>query len=428
MSFYVEKKPRRDRSGTEYFGVTYMDADGKRKRVAQATCVRHCRTYGEAVEWANSQAAVRSSQAEQHKRRLAWRSQYHDFEALVDLYQTWQQRQAPNSWEGNLHYLKQWVLPYFLTEHHAGNANDWHLLFQEYRDWLRRPDAMSRRNKSSPIAVSTANNIIKTLNTFLTCLSRYNKIDPANARPCDTFPEHETNRRGAGDVIPADERDLVAAVMRRTSEPAAEFFLVLWHTGMRFSELFGLPMTALFRGQITGPIHDELIKCGVNYVGYLYLDSQPAFDDRRREADGSVKRKPLKGRKTIGAKDARLIPIRSKEIWNILAARFKAQSELVLKGTYTADRANYMLFEDLEWNVSVNSLRNAYAALKRTPKQYHCCRHTFTTTLVGETRSFFLVRAITGHRKDASFERYLHIYEQMALEAKQKVQEIDLIS
>jgi hypothetical protein len=44
--------------------------------------------------------------------------------------------------------------------------------------------------------------------------------------------------------------------------------------------------------------------------------------------------------------------------------------------------------------------------------------------LVGETRNMFLTRAITGHKKDKSFERYLHIYEEMNQDALENEQEI----
>jgi hypothetical protein len=56
--------------------------------------------------------------------------------------------------------------------------------------------------------------------------------------------------------------------MRELHVPAAEFFLVLWHTGMRFNELFGLPMNALFKAEVTcKPLAEELTKSGITYHG-----------------------------------------------------------------------------------------------------------------------------------------------------------------
>jgi integrase len=89
--------------------------------------------------------------------------------------------------------------------------------------------------------------------------------------------------------------------------------------------------------------------------------------------------------------------------------------------------SDYVLFDDLKYNDAVRALRQAYEELRREPKSFHCCRHSYATFLVGKTRSYFLARAVLGHRSDA-FDRYNHIYEQIALKAKQKVQEIDEIA
>jgi integrase len=201
---------------------------------------------------------------------------------------------------------------------------------------------------------------------------------------------------------------------------------------MRFSELRGLPITALYPGDVeTGPLRDELAKCGLaygrDYWGYILLESQPFHDDGRREPDGTVLRKPLKGRKRIEPRHARVIPIFSKEVRNVLALRLKQQQALLFQKKYGADRSNYLLFDDCEWNRTTGALRQAYEALGQPPKGYHCCRHSFVTFLVGRTRSFFLVRALTGHKKAEAFERYLHTFEQIARLAKQEEQAFDVI-
>ena len=242
------------------------------------------------------------------------------------------------------------------------------------------------------------------------------------------MPEHMVAHRTFKDVILEPEMRRVYEAMKKINVAAAEFFLVLWHTGMRFSELYGLPMTALYRGDIKAEaLRDELAKCNIEYKGYLYLDSQPETDDRKRAEDKSIPRKPLKACKEIGPKWGRVIPIRTTELWNILVARHRVQNDERLKKTYGGDKASYVLFGDLEYNKAVNTLKQAYESLGLAPKSYHCCRHSFTTLLVGETRSFFLVRSITGHRKDKSFEKYLHIFESISMEAQQEEQELDFI-
>lgn len=421
---YIHK--RKDRQGNTYYSFSYVDDEGRRIRLKKSEHP-HFDLREEASTWAKSQDAYRSARKARLERKLAWRKKYYQFNDLLQGYQKWQKEKAPNSFENSVYMLEQYVFVFFLNVKQASNVNDWHLLFREFLDWLR-DGAPGTKRKSGKLAVATSNNIIRCLNTFLTYLKDYNLIDPDNVVKCKAYPEHMLSRRGLKDVITEEEMNMVRKRLLAINEPASDFFYTLWHTGMRFSELFGLPITSLIKGQVPHrALHDELLKCGIEYHGYIYLESQPKHDDRRREKDGTLARKPLKGNREISPKYARIIPIRSKEIWNILATRYKAQSKAFLKKQYTDNKSDYVFFEDLEWNKAVNSLRETYKQLGLTPKQYHCCRHSFATLLVGETRSFFLVRSITGHRKDRSFERYLHVFEQMAMAAKQMEQEIDVI-
>jgi integrase len=419
---------RRNRAGQTYYSFSYVDGEGKRVRLKKAEHP-HFEDRAEAEAWASSQAAILASRRDHIARKLSWRSKYYQFEELLERYTTWQRERAPNSWKSCRYYLEHWVFPYFLQEVRSANVNDWHLAFQGFLDWLRRPDARVRRDKATPLAASTINNIVKALNTFLECLLRYNLIDKDAARKCECLPDHLVAHRGFADVILEDEMRAVHKLLRAEHAPAADFFYVLWHTGMRFAELFGLPMTSLFRGEVQdGPLAKELKRCEIAYLGYIYLDSQPAHDDRRREEDGSIVRKPLKSCRAISPKYARVIPIRTKDVWNILATRHKTQSEAFAKKQYGGDKINYALFDDCEWNRTVGALRRVYVDNPHLgSKSYHCCRHSYTTLLVGETRSYFLVRMITGHRSQKAFERYLHVYEQVALAARQESQEIDVL-
>lgn len=423
---YVDK--RKDRAGQVYFSFSYLDKDGKRRRLKKSEHP-HFATLEEAQSWARGQQAIYASKKNYIAQKLAWKTQYYNFNELIDLYTGWSKGEAPNSWQAAISYLNNWVFPFFLNEKKSGNVNNWHLHYQEFRDWLTKPDLNLKGGKKTNLALSTANSIIKTLNTFTTCLAKYNKMDREVARiKCEAFEAHKLARRSLKDIIPPDEMKAIHARMHTIHPPAADFFLVLWHTGMRFNELFSLPITALYKGQMTNKsFHDELSKCGIDYVGYIYLDSQAEHDDRKREEDKAIKRKPLKGLKEIHPRNARTIPIRTPEVWNVLARRHKVALESFVKKEFGGDKSSYVFFEDLEWNKAYNALKTAYSDLGIDAKQFHCCRHTFTTLLVGETRSFFLTRAITGHRVDRTFERYLHIYEQIGLAAQQNEQVIEEI-
>lgn len=428
---YLDKRKRKD--GTVQYRFTYLDKDGKRRRFPQSK-VPHFETERQYLDWALGEAGKQHARRAEAERKLSWRSRFLDFEKLLERYAAFQKERAPNSWESAVFYLEHWVFPFFLMDLGSNNPNDWYLSFEQFRDWLREGRGLERRGRKEPLAISTQNNIIKALNTFLFCLKKYNLIDPSSAQKCEAYPEHRLNRRTMDDLVLEPERDQLIARLRTSYPPAADFLLVAWHTGMRFGELFGLPMGALFRGPIPptlwkgGSLEEGLEKAGLTpTIGYLYLESQPVHDDCRREKDGSILRKPLKGARIISPRFSRVIPISSKEVWNVLARRYKDQQALLLEKRYGPDRANYRLFDDGEWNRMVNGLREAYRHLGLRPKGYHSCRHTFVTFLVGRTGSYMLTRLITGHRSQGAFERYLHLFEQVSIKAQQSEQDIDVV-
>ena len=418
---------RKNKNGTVTYRFTYLDKDGRRRRLPQSK-VPPLRSKEEAEAWAKSQAALRDSKAAYIEKKLAWREQYYEWGKLLKRYGEWQKGRAPNSYKSSLSYLERWVFPYFLAVRKAGNVNDWHLAFQDFRDWLAGAEPMERSKKKKPLAVSTQNNVIGALNTFLQCLKAYNLIDAESAKVCDTYPEHMRERRSLDDIITEEEKERLLPILAEEYQPAADFFEVLYETGMRFSEARGLHLGSLFKGEVEeGPLRRELTRLGISYVGYIYLDSQPVYDDGRREEGGEILRKPLKWTREIGPRGARVIPIRSKAVWNILARRYLEQKAVFEKRAFGLKPSNYLLFDDAEWNHLYAALRKAYERLGLKPKSFHCARHTYITNLVGETGSYVLVRMLSGHRSQKSFERYLHIYEQMSRQALAKEQVIGLI-
>lgn len=422
LPMYVHSEKLKD--GTIVYRFTYFK-DGKRIRVPVKDHPQFD-TLAAAKAWAKTQTAHHSMMKARIEKRLSWEKKYYNFAELLKKFENYYKNKAPNSYTSTIRHLKNHIFPFFLNEKNANNLNMWHLLLPEFRDWLGT--ATSPRGKQKPLAANTKNNIIIAYNAFFSWLSEYNHISTEAFVKGKAIPEHLLNKRSYKDVISIDEMRAIYTRMEKIHKPAAEFFYVLWFTGMRFSELFGLPMTSLFRGKIPNTtLMAEMEQHGMHPIGYIYLDSQPYHDDCRREEDGSLKRKPLKSHREISAKHARIIPIEDRDLWNLLARRHKQAQKDFEAGKYNNEKINYRLFDDLESNRAGNTLREAYKDLGITPKSYHCCRHSFVTYLVGRTRSFFLVRAITGHRKDRSFERYLHIYEEMNIQASAAIQDIDEI-
>lgn len=356
-------------------------------------------------------------------KKLEWQKKYYDFEPLIEKYADWAKLGSPNSYTFNQVRIRQYVLPFFLGEKDCNNVNQWPMYHQEFKDWLR-----SQKNKKKEfVAIATVNNCITAYNSFIEYLKEYNQIDAESAIKIKVFPEHMTNERGFDDVILEDERDAVFKELKNINQDVAEFFWILWHTGMRFHELFTLPVNALFKGEVEASLHKELSKHDYRYTGYILLESQGADKDRKRLIDKSLERKPLKGHRKISAKDSRVIPIWDSECWNFLARRYKKAKASHEKNDFGMDLSNYLFFEGMNRSQATSAIATAYKNLKLEPKSFHCCRHSFATLMVGKTQSIFLTRAITGHKSDA-FERYLHVFEQMNTEAKRGNQEIEEIS
>jgi hypothetical protein len=55
---------------------------------------------------------------------------------------------------------------------------------------------------------------------------------------------------------------------------------------------------------------------GIDYYGYIVLESRPADKVRKRQSDGAIPRKPPKGKRKIGEKNNRIIPIIDKDLFN----------------------------------------------------------------------------------------------------------------
>ena len=418
---YIQK--RKNKEGI-YYSFSYLDKDGRRIRLKRAEHP-HFTNREEAEAWAKSQDAYRASMKAKIEQRLAWKKKYYQFDELLGKYLKYQKKQAPNSWRNSRIYLEHYVFHFFLEIKKANNVNTWHILFNEFCDWLE--DEAKTTRTEEQISYSTANHVIRTLNTFLTFLTKYNLMNHENNVTCRAFPETKLSYKGFEDVIQEDEFNKVHFRLKLINETAADFFHVLYHTGMRFNELFSLQISALFSGELDGALHDEMELHKIEYFGYVVLDSQCESQSRVRAEDGTLKRKPLKGRRNIHPRNNRTIPIMDKTSWNILARRYKGQKKLLDKREFGSDAVNYILFNDLKYNEAVRCLRQAYQELHLEAKSYHSCRHSFATFLVGRTRSYFLARTVLGHRSDA-FDRYNHIYEQIALKAKAKVQEIDEIA
>ena len=419
---WIEKRQTKD---GYYYSFTYLDEKtGKRIRMPKGS-YPHFTDLKEAEAWAKSQVAFRESMKAKIAQRLAWKSKYYDFENLINRYADHQKKSAPNSWQNNVTYLKYYTILFFLEKKKASNVNDWQFLMQEYRDWLE-DEALTMKSRKK-LSYSTKNHAIGALNTFISFLKTYGLINPECVKVCETFPKSKLNEKEYDDVVEEPEFRKVYGDLIKIDAATADFYYVLYHTGMRFNELFSLPITGLYPGIVSGPVHDELVAHSISYFGYIVLESQGEDKRRHRENDGSIKRKPLKGRLKIHEKNNRIVPIMDKDCWNILVRRFRGQEAEFERKTFGTSKENYMFFEDVEPSKAKRSLDTVYRTLKIEQKPFHNLRHSFATLLVGRTRSYFLARTVLGH-KSTIFEKYIHIFEKISRKAKQKAQSINFVA
>jgi site-specific recombinase XerD len=278
------------------------------------------------------------------------------------------------------------------------------------------------------IEYATKNHCIKTLNTFLTFLMKQNLVEKSNVYKITAFPGSKVNRRDASALISEEEFKVVHGILKEENALAAVFFETAYWTGMRFSEIFGLSMDDLFAGDLDDSVlGTALSDHEIEYYGYIVLESQPAGKIRNRLSNGTIKRKPLKGKPQIGEKHNRLVPIINKALFNNLVKLYKIQKAKFEKRAYGKNPKDYVFFEDLTHSETVVALRSAYMKTKFKQKSYHCCRHTRCTELVGKTRDFVLAQMWLGHARQKTTLRYTHIYQQSVRVARKKSQKIELL-
>jgi integrase len=412
-------------SGEKYFSFVYWDGE-KRIRLKQSEHPKFL-TRDAAQEWAKAKEAEFDCAKARILRRLAWRTQYYEFSKIADSYIEHCKKVQPNSWANTAIYIDQYIFPFFLNLKKSNNPNNWSLFFDDFKNWLEA-EALTIRHPQRLIAYSTKNHCIKTLNTFLAYLVKRNLLDPSNVYKVRGFDSHLINSRDSDDVISNVEFSEIYQHLLEANSTVAHFFQTAYYTGMRFNEIYGLSMDDLFIGELEDAVLKKaLTDHGIEYYGYIVLESQPADKVRKRLKDGSVARKPLKGKRKISEKFNRVIPIIDKDLFNNLVALYKIQEKLFEQRKYGRDLKNYLLFDQMTGTEAAVTLRDAYAKTKFKPKSYHCCRHTRCTELVGQTRDFVLARYWLGHARQETTLRYTHIYQQSVRQVRKKKQRIDFL-
>lgn len=412
-------------NGTEYYSIVYYDGQ-KKVRLKQSEHPSF-QSYQEAKSWADAKTAQHDCLKARAQRRLEWKTQYYNFDELSEEYIKSCKKSQPNSWKNTQIYLYHYIFDFFLNYKKENNPNNWSLYFEDFKDWLEE-EALTLKKPQRVISYSTKNHCIKTLNTFLDFLLKRGKADPTSVYKLSGFAKSKLGSRDADALIAPEEFQLIYTRLCNINELVAVFYQTAYFTGMRFNEIFGLSMNDLYPGKILDEVlHKALEKAGIEYFGYIVLESQPKLKTRVRNEDGSIDRKPLKSKKVIHEKYNRIIPIINKDLYNNLVKLYKEQEKLYQNRLYGSQMKDYMLFDNLSTSAPPRALDDAYKGLAYERKSFHSCRHTRATELVGQTMTYILARYWLGHSRQETTDRYTHIFQQSVRRARSSQKDLTFI-
>jgi integrase len=391
----------------------------------------------EAIKFDGLLRAEFDSARERYKRLMSWTEKYYNFAKLLEEYTKKQKRKSPFGWKNNVHYLKYYVLPYFLQIIENNNINGWYLDYPKFRIWLE-DEATLVRDKNVRISYCSKNHAIKALNTFMKHLHQDGIIKAYHV--CEAFDESKLRERTIDDVITYEESTIIfKKLLDLGYQNEAEYFILMFWTGMRFNEGLGLSLADIYKGEITRDSFKNLLRRNLifycespnipddylyRYYGFLTLSSQPDNDGSKsivRNQNDEILRKPLKMKKAINERNTRVIPIVHKELWEILARRAKEAFQKWKSGEYvSSNKSDYLLFEGITQSTSTARLKEAFDKANLTYRSWHCFRHSRGTFLHGKTGDKELTMQWLGHSSEKVHNKYLHTYEGLMREIKAK--------
>jgi hypothetical protein len=110
---------RKYSNGDVYYSIVVRDeTTGVRSRLPLSAHPPFA-TYEAALAWCKSQDAYKASRKAYVEKKLAWKTQYYQFNTLLTDYVAWQKTKAPNSWETNRFYLEHFQQCKYLVMPHV---------------------------------------------------------------------------------------------------------------------------------------------------------------------------------------------------------------------------------------------------------------------------------------------------------------------
>jgi integrase len=417
---------RSGKKGEAYYSFVYWDGKlNKNIRLRREEIPSDITTDKAAEGFCRRREAEHEAARFRILRRIQLQQKFHNFDKLMGEFEANLKTYAPNSFSSTVTHFSLYVVPFFLGKKQSNNIYNWPLHYFEYRKWIVDECKTVRGNRE--LSWASRNHAITALNNFVRFYMQKHP-DAEEIRTCSQFPDHFCRRRGVEAVLEREEEIKVRLALREVDTKSLDFFDLLMATGLRINEAFGISMDSLGSGEAKQQNFKMAFhQAGLRYHGYLYVDSQLRNKSgSSREKCGRVLRKPLKWCKEISISTARLIPIEDKDVFNMLVARYKEQRQLLEKRRFGADAKDYLLFDGLTKTIFSKNLKKAFKLAGLDYRSPHCCRHTFATRLSERTGSNAEVhRLVIGHKTEKERQRYVHLAQQMAREARSAMQLVD---
>ena len=136
---------RQNKNGTYYY--SFVTANRKRltRQEIRNRFGKDILTEAEAIDALKLLGAEDELKRMRIQKRLEWQKEFYNFKALLDQYAEVQKKNAPNSWQNNVHYLRHYVLHYFLQVARLNNIELWSDHFEQFKTWLEK--ARDRRRQ-----------------------------------------------------------------------------------------------------------------------------------------------------------------------------------------------------------------------------------------------------------------------------------------
>jgi integrase len=409
----VQIREERRKDGSINFRFRYRNSAGRFISVTKKQLPYIPQSRAEAEELRPILEARFEAKKRIKQRTKEWHKKFYDFKNLVNVYEDHAKESAPNSWNSKIRWFEYYVLKFFLMTKMCSNLDEWQLYFEEFKKWLRKDDISAR---GTSISIASANHCINELNVFLSLMAKSRQCQPVpNLEP---FPAHMVdNEKTADDLVEEGEFKEVVKNLKGIDPVAMDLYIILRETGMRLNEALGITLADVKKGDPPNKKLTKLLK--ENKISpiyaYIILMKQPKIASRAK--GGEISWKPLKTKYKIDLKEARYIPIASKQAFQSIKRRVGEVKERFYRAEFGKEPGNYPLFYDyINKNTFSLRLKKAYERTNYRYKSPHCLRHTRATEIVSDTFSEMLAKLILGHSSKV-FQRYIHFKSQLIEEA-----------